>query len=139
MEDRKAARKFAASACTTVGTGVVGGAGKVSRTRPEDGAVFERGRLDKATRGNGSLRLGLAGFAATAVAYGPARVGYGLFVPDFREAFGLSTGAAGLVGSGLQAGMGTIAGLGAGDLVGPLTLARPPASVTLPRPQTLPR
>ncbi|MEJ7816116.1 MAG: hypothetical protein WKF53_13165 [Rubrobacter sp.] len=79
------------------------------------------------------------GFAATTVAYGPARVGYGLFVPDFREAFGLSTGAAGLVGSGLQAGVGTIAGLGAGDLVGPLTLARPPASVTLPRPQTLPR
>ncbi len=100
----------------------------------------ERGRLDKATRGNGAPQLDLAGFAATAVAYGPARVGYGLFVPDFSEAFGLSsTGAAGLVGSGLQAGVGTIAGLGAGDLVGPLTLARPPASVTLPRPQTLPR
>ncbi len=52
----------------------------------------------------GAVRLGLAGFAATAIAYGPARVGYGLFVPDFREDFGLSTGAAGLIGSGLQAG-----------------------------------
>lgn len=51
-----------------------------------------------------AARLGLAGFAATAVAYGPARVGYGLFVPDFREDFGLSTGVAGLIGSGLQAG-----------------------------------
>lgn len=52
----------------------------------------------------GAVRLGVAGFAATAVAYGPARVGYGLFVPDFRRDFGLSTGAAGLIGSGLQAG-----------------------------------
>jgi len=52
----------------------------------------------------GALRLGLAGFVATAVAYGPARTGYGLFVPDFREDFGLSTGTAGAIGSGLQAG-----------------------------------
>ena len=51
-----------------------------------------------------ALRLGLAGFAATAVAYGPARTGYGLFVPDFREEFGLSTGTAGIIGSGIQAG-----------------------------------
>ncbi len=49
-------------------------------------------------------RLALAGFLATAVAYGPARTGYGLFVPDFREEFGLSTGIAGVIGSGLQAG-----------------------------------
>jgi len=53
---------------------------------------------------NGALRLGLAGFAATAVAYGPARTGYGLFVPDFREEFGISTWAAGAIGSGLQGG-----------------------------------
>jgi predicted MFS family arabinose efflux permease len=52
----------------------------------------------------GALRLGLAGFAATAVAYGPARTGYGLFVPDFREEFGISTGVAGVIGSGLQGG-----------------------------------
>jgi predicted MFS family arabinose efflux permease len=51
-----------------------------------------------------ALRLGLAGFAATAVAYGPARTGYGLFVPDFREEFGISTLAAGAIGSGLQVG-----------------------------------
>jgi predicted MFS family arabinose efflux permease len=57
-----------------------------------------------AVRLNGALRLGLAGFAATAVAYGPARTGYGLFVPDFREEFGISTGAAGVIGSGLQGG-----------------------------------
>ena len=50
------------------------------------------------------LRVGLAGFAATAVAYGPARTGYGLFAPDFREEFGLSIGAVGVIGSGLQAG-----------------------------------
>ena len=52
----------------------------------------------------GAVRLGLAGFAATAVAYGPARTGYGLFVPDFREEFGISTSAAGAIGSGLQGG-----------------------------------
>jgi len=57
-----------------------------------------------ATRVKGALRLGLTGFAATAVAYGPARTGYGLFVPDFRGEFGLSTGAAGAIGSGLQGG-----------------------------------
>jgi predicted MFS family arabinose efflux permease len=51
-----------------------------------------------------ALRLVLAGFAATAVAYGPARTGYGLFVPDFREEFGISTSAAGAIGSGLQGG-----------------------------------
>jgi hypothetical protein len=60
--------------------------------------------LDEATRAKGALRLGLAGFTATAVAYGPARTGYGLFVPDFREEFGISTGTAGVIGSGLQAG-----------------------------------
>ncbi|QIN79879.1 MFS transporter [Rubrobacter marinus] len=52
----------------------------------------------------GGLRVGLAGFAATAVAYGPARTGYGLFAPDFREEFGLSTGTVGVIGSGIQAG-----------------------------------
>jgi len=37
---------------------------------------------------------------ATAVAFGPARMGFGLFLPDFREAFALTTTAAGLVASG---------------------------------------
>ena len=46
-------------------------------------------------------RLGIAaaGFLATAVAYGPARMGYGLFLPRFREDFGMSASAAGAVAS----------------------------------------
>lgn len=50
------------------------------------------------------MRLGLAGFVATAVAFGPASTAYGLFLPDLRVEFGLSTEAAGVVGSALQAG-----------------------------------
>ena len=49
-------------------------------------------------------RLGLAGFCATAVAFGPARNGYGLFLPEIREEFGLSSEALGFVASGLYAG-----------------------------------
>jgi predicted MFS family arabinose efflux permease len=45
-------------------------------------------------------RLSAAGFAATAIAYGPARMGFGLFLSEFRSAFSLSSGTAGLV-SGL--------------------------------------
>lgn len=41
--------------------------------------------------------LPAAGFLATAVAFGPARMGFGLFLPDFRESFQLSTEAAGLI------------------------------------------
>ena len=44
-------------------------------------------------------RLALAGLAAIAVAYGFARYGYGLFVPTFREEFGLSTETVGLISS----------------------------------------
>lgn len=54
------------------------------RLRPES-------RLDVA--------LAAAGFLATAVAFGPARMGFGLFMPVFRDSFGLSTGTAGLVAS----------------------------------------
>jgi predicted MFS family arabinose efflux permease len=43
--------------------------------------------------------LSLAGFMATAVAFGPARMGYGLFLPSFRETFGLSTQTAGFIAS----------------------------------------
>jgi predicted MFS family arabinose efflux permease len=53
---------------------------------------------------SGLRQLGLAGFFATAVAFGPARNGYGLFLPDIREEFGLSTVILGLVASGLYAG-----------------------------------
>jgi len=46
-----------------------------------------------------SSRLTLAGFIATAVAFGPARMGFGLFLPSFREDFALSTSMAGLIAS----------------------------------------
>lgn len=49
-------------------------------------------------------RLGAAGFCAIAVSFGPARAGYGLFLPEFRDEFGLSIQLAGLIASGLQAG-----------------------------------
>jgi predicted MFS family arabinose efflux permease len=43
--------------------------------------------------------LSAAGFAATAITYGPARMGFGLFLPEFRDDFALSTGMAGLISS----------------------------------------
>ena len=57
-----------------------------------------------AATGSGARRLGLAGFCATAVAFGPARNGYGLFLPEIREEFGLSTEVLGFIASGLYAG-----------------------------------
>jgi predicted MFS family arabinose efflux permease len=48
---------------------------------------------------NSNRRIALAGFLATAVAYGPARMGYGLFLPQFREEFGFSIEAAGFIAS----------------------------------------
>jgi len=47
-----------------------------------------------------AIRLTAAGFVATAVAFGPARMGFGLFLPAFREEFALSTSTAGLIASG---------------------------------------
>ena len=44
-------------------------------------------------------RICIAGFAATAITYGPARMGFGLFLLEFREEFGLSAGTAGLISS----------------------------------------
>lgn len=44
-------------------------------------------------------RLAAAGFVATAVSYGPARMGFGLFLPEFRETFSLSSTSAGLIAS----------------------------------------
>ncbi len=46
-----------------------------------------------------TTRLALAGLSAIAVAWGFARYGYGLFVPVFREEFGLSTETVGLISS----------------------------------------
>jgi predicted MFS family arabinose efflux permease len=50
-----------------------------------------------------TTRLALGGLAVIAVAYGFARYGYGLFVPLFREEFGLSTESVGLVSSAAYA------------------------------------
>lgn len=50
-----------------------------------------------------TTQLALAGLSAIAVAYGFARYGYGLFVPAFREEFGLSTQAVGLISSAAYA------------------------------------
>lgn len=47
-----------------------------------------------------TIRLTAAGFIATAVAFGPARMGFGLFLPAFREEFALSTSIAGMIASG---------------------------------------
>lgn len=44
-----------------------------------------------------TLKMGLAGMSMIAVAFGFARYGYGLFVPVFREEFGLSTWALGVI------------------------------------------
>ena len=46
-----------------------------------------------------SARMAMAGFLATAVTYGPARMGYGLFLPEFRAAFDLGAAAAGAIAS----------------------------------------
>ncbi len=43
--------------------------------------------------------LSAAGFAATAITFGPGRMGFGLFVPEFRSAFSMSTSAVGFVAS----------------------------------------
>ncbi|WP_083962257.1 MFS transporter [Hoyosella altamirensis] len=48
-------------------------------------------------------QLGLAGMGMIAVAFGFARYGYGLFVPVFRDEFGLSTGSLGLISGGSYA------------------------------------
>ncbi|HAC58154.1 MAG TPA: MFS transporter [Rhodobiaceae bacterium] len=44
-------------------------------------------------------KLSAAGFAATAIAYGPARMGFGLFLPEFRSVFSISLQAAGFISS----------------------------------------
>ena len=43
--------------------------------------------------------LSAAGFAATAITYGPARMGFGLFVPEFRSAFSMSSTEVGFISS----------------------------------------
>ncbi|MDF1728761.1 MAG: MFS transporter [Sulfitobacter sp.] len=43
--------------------------------------------------------LPAAGFAATAISFGPARMGFGLFVPEFESAFSMSATSVGVVSS----------------------------------------
>lgn len=65
-------------------------------------------------------KLSAAGFAATAITYGPARMGFGLFLSEFRADFALSSGMAGLISSlgflgmltGLVAAYATLARIG---------------------------
>ncbi|PQO24862.1 MFS transporter [Rhodobacteraceae bacterium WD3A24] len=47
-----------------------------------------------------ATRLTAAGFVATGVTFGPARMGFGLFLPAFREDFALTTSLAGMIASG---------------------------------------
>lgn len=46
-----------------------------------------------------SRSLALAGFIGTAIAFGPARMGFGLFLPTISEEFALSASAAGVIAS----------------------------------------
>lgn len=59
--------------------------------------------------------LSISGFTATLLTYGPARVGFGLFLPRLRETFGIEGGASGAIASigfgGFLVGL-----LGAGEL-----------------------
>ncbi|MEE4338317.1 MFS transporter [Erythrobacter sp.] len=68
--------------------------------------------------------LSLAGFAATLLTYGPARVGFGLFLPQLRPAFGIEGGASGTIASIGFAGF-LIGLVGAGELGERLGGARP--------------
>ncbi|WP_110669904.1 MFS transporter [Salinicola halophilus] len=46
-----------------------------------------------------TVAIAAGGALCTAIAFGPARMGYGLFLPTFRDAFSLSTAQAGLIAS----------------------------------------
>ena len=59
---------------------------------------------ERRSGGSHTVGLSLAGFVATAVTFGPARNAYGLFLPYFRDEFGLSTALLGLVAGGLYFG-----------------------------------
>ncbi|WP_324273146.1 MFS transporter [Blastococcus brunescens] len=54
-------------------------------------------RSRRAAQGGG---LVVSGLAVIAVTYGLARYGYGLYLPQFRAAFGLSAGTAGAIAAG---------------------------------------
>ncbi len=61
--------------------------------------------------------LALVGFAMTGVAFGPARMGFGLFLPQLREAFGFDAAVAGFLATGLFASF-TLSALATGRAAG---------------------
>jgi MFS family permease len=63
-------------------------------------------------------RLSAAGFAATAISFGPARMGFGLFAPEFRDVFSLSSADIGWISS-----LGFL-GFFLGLLIAPVLVAR---------------
>lgn len=67
------------------------------------------------------MKLSAAGFAATAITYGPARMGFGLFLSAFKADFPISPEMAGLISSAGFAGMlaGLVAAYAAMVRVGP--------------------
>ncbi len=69
-----------------------------------------------------AVRVGVAGFVTTAVSFGPARSAYGLFLPEIRAAFDLSTSTLGLIAAVGYAGflVGLIAAYFAEGAYGPL-------------------
>lgn len=73
--------------------------GRRARGERPEAAVLQTGTANM-TRAVASRRLALAGFVGTAVSFGPARMGFGLFLPAFRDDFALSATLAGLIASG---------------------------------------
>ncbi len=66
---------------------------------PAHALMLNRGRHDPLT----GRDIAIAGFAATAVSYGPARMGFGLHLPQLTQEFGLSRGVAGAISGGIFA------------------------------------
>ncbi len=72
------------------------------------GAGVKGGRADRRD-GRSALGLAAAGLVATAISFGPARMGFGLFLPRFSDAFTLSDTQAGLIsGSGFSGFLGAL-------------------------------
>ena len=67
--------------------------------RATGGGTVATGPGSSGAHSSPALRIGAAGLVATAVACGPARMGFGLFVPRFRTEFGLDAAAIGRIGS----------------------------------------
>ena len=77
----------------------IGGGAVSDEARATGGGIVAKGPGSPGAHPSPALRIGAAGFVATAVACGPARMGFGLFVPHFRAEFGLDAAAIGRIGS----------------------------------------